>query len=262
MLKITAYQIGESIDLKKFKSDFASKLLSSTSFELFYAYEENSYLYLFNYGVVIFADFSEIDESKVISFVESYTSYPFTEKLSENFLVYIDSQKPLSFSYNSANVPELNDELIKICMLNVGHSVVLDYYLYESKKLLLTITDFTTQLEKYGKININKRDMLKFIGKALNTKNKIIDELYILDAPDIVWENEYLSKVNNGLSKTFELNTRFKEIEYHLKIIEDNLSNFRELLLHRENKMLEIIIIILILIEVFNLIFSKIFIHW
>jgi len=262
MLKITAYQIGESIDIKRFKSDFTSKLLSSSSFELFYEYEEKSYLYLFNYGIVIFADFSEIDESKLISYIEKYVSFPFADKFSEDFLVFSDNHKPLSFSYNSANVPEINNEVIKICMLNVGHSVVLDYYLSESKKLLLAVTDFTTQLEKFGKINITKREMLKFIGKALNTKNKIIDELYILDAPEIVWENEFLSKVNHGLSKTFELNTRFKEIEYHLKIIEDNLGNFRELLHHRENKVLEIIIIILICIEVANLIFSKIFIHW
>lgn len=262
MLKITAYQIAESIDLKRFKNDFTSKLLSSSSFELFYEYEEKSYLYIFNYGVVIFADFSEIDESKLISFIEDYTSTPFTEKFSENFIVNIDGKKPLSFSYNSANVPEINNELIKICMLNVGHSVVMDYYLDESKKLLLAVTDFTTQLEKFGKIDITKREMLKFIGKVLNTKNKIIDELYILDAPDIVWENEYLSKVNNGLSKTFELKTRFREIEYHLKIIEDNLSNFREVLHHRENRALEIIIIVLILIEVFDLIFNKIFKYW
>jgi uncharacterized Rmd1/YagE family protein len=232
-------------------------LVSSTSFELFYEYEEKSYLYVFNYGVVIFAGFSEIDESKVMTFIDNYSKFPFEEKLSENFHIHVDNTKPLSFSYNSANVPELNDELIKICMLNVGHSVVLDYYLFETKKLLMSITDFTSQLEKYGKIDINNREMLKFIGKVLNTKNKIIDELYILDSPDIVWENEDLSKLNSGLSKTFELKIRFKEIEYHLKIIEDNLSNFRELLHHRENKVLEIIIIILILIEVFNLIVSK-----
>jgi len=262
MLKITAYQIAESIDLKRLKSDFTSKLLSSSSFELFYEYEEKSYLYVFNYGVVIFADFAEIEESKVISFLENYVSVLFTERLSENFVVYNDSHKPLSFSYNSANVPEISIELIKICMLNVGHSVVLDYYLEESRKLLLAVTDFTTQLEKYGKIDITKREMLKFIGKALNTKNRIIDELYILDAPDIIWENEYLAKVNNGLSKTFEVNTRFREIEYHLKIIEDNLGNFREVLHHRENRALEIIIIVLILIEVFDLFFSKIFKYW
>jgi len=262
MLKITAYQIAESIDIKKFKGDFTSKLLSSSSFELFYKYEENSYLYVFNYGVVIFADFSEIDESKVISFVEGYATQPFVERFTENFEIKIEKEKPLSFSYNSANVPEISDELIKICMLNVGHSVVMDYYLDESRKLLLSVTDFTTQLEKYGKIDITKKEMLKFIGKVLNTKNKIIDELYILDAPDIVWEDEYLSKVNQGLSRTFELNTRFKEIDYHLKIIEDNLSNFREVLHHRENRALELIIIVLILIEVFDLIFSKFFKYW
>lgn len=257
MLKIRAYQIAESIDLKKFKSNFSGELLSSSSFELFYQYESDSYIYLFNYGVVIFAGCSELEESKVLTYINNYVPEPFEEKLTENFEIVIDNTQSLSFSYNSATVPALNNDLVKICMLNVGHSVVLDYYLEETHKLLQAVTDFTTQLERDGRINLNKRDMLRFIGKTLNTKNRIVDELYILDAPDIVWENEYLAKVNSGLSRTFELTTRFREIEYHLKIIEDNLHNFREVLHHRENNALEIIIIVLILIEVFDLFIGK-----
>jgi uncharacterized Rmd1/YagE family protein len=68
MLKIAAYHTAESIDIKRFKNDFTSKLLSASSFELFYEYEETSYLYLFNYGVVVFADFSDLEISKTISF--------------------------------------------------------------------------------------------------------------------------------------------------------------------------------------------------
>ena len=129
MLKITAYQIAESIDIKRFKNDFTSKLLSSSSFELFYEYEEKSYLYLFNYGVVIFADFSEIDESKVITFIENYCSTLFTEKFSENFIVNLDSKRPLSFSYNSANVPEINNEVIKIYYSLASYAILSHHFI-------------------------------------------------------------------------------------------------------------------------------------
>jgi uncharacterized Rmd1/YagE family protein len=48
-------------------------------------------------------------------------------------------------------------------------------------------------------------------------------------------------------------------VEYTLRIIEGNLRVFVEILNQRESSLLETIIIILILVEVFDLLISKIF---
>ena len=101
--------------------------------------------------------------------------------------------------------------------------------------------------------------MLKFIGKALNTQNDIAENLYIFDEPDLVWDDEYLDLLHKGLSKHFDLRLRFTDVEYTLRIIENNLDVFREISHQRESSLLEWIIITLILVEVVNLILSKIF---
>jgi uncharacterized Rmd1/YagE family protein len=59
--------------------------------------------------------------------------------------------------------------------------------------------------------------------------------------------------------KHFDLRVRFSEIEYTLRIIEDNLSVFREISNQRESSILEWIIIALILVEVFDLLITKLF---
>ena len=59
--------------------------------------------------------------------------------------------------------------------------------------------------------------------------------------------------------KHFDLRVRFSEIEYTLRIIEENLSVFREISNQRQSNLLEWIIIILILVEVINLFISKLF---
>ena len=51
----------------------------------------------------------------------------------------------------------------------------------------------------------------------------------------------------------------YQDIEYKLKIVQENLTLFMELVQNRESTRLEWVIIILILIEVFDLIFTKIF---
>jgi uncharacterized Rmd1/YagE family protein len=144
-------------------------------------------------------------------------------------------------------------------MLNLAQSVALDHYHEVSDNLLSEIRVFTTDLESRGKLSITRKNMLKFIGRALNTQIDIADNIYIFDAPDQVWDDEYLDSLHKGLMKHYDLRVRFSEIEFTLRIIEDNLSVFREITHQRESNTLEWIIIILILVEVFNLLISKFF---
>lgn len=137
--------------------------------------------------------------------------------------------------------------------------MVLDYFTELSQDLLFETGKFTQELELTGKLSISKTRLMKFIGKTLNTQNRIIDNLYFIDAPDTVWENEYLSQINHGLSGVFNLKTRFREVEYTLKIIDNNLGVFAQLVQHRESKKLDIIIIFLIFFEILNALTRKLF---
>lgn len=150
-----------------------------------------------------------------------------------------------------------DDSVIRVTMLNLGQSVALDHYNGLSENLLTEIKGFTNDLQSTGRLNINRKNMMKFIGRALNTQNDIADNIYIFDAPEQVWENEYLDTLHQGLMKHFDLKVRFSEIEYTLRIIQSNLSVFREISNQRESNRLEWIIVILILIEVFDLFISK-----
>jgi uncharacterized Rmd1/YagE family protein len=163
----------------------------------------------------------------------------------------------LNFDFNQVTLGKLDDKVIRIAMLNLAQSVALDYYHDIIENLLTEVKVFANQLELTGKLKISRKNMLKFIGKALNTQNDIAENIYIFDAPDQVWDDEYLDKFYQGLMRHFDLRVRFSEIEYTLRIIEDNLTVFREILHQRESSLLEYIIIILILVEVFDLLVTK-----
>lgn len=256
-MRVTAHFIAEQLSLKSFKETYTGTLLLENPSELFYRVDENQYLYALDYGVVVFANMTDVDASKNLSLLRSFCNNPIEEKISDDFEIFQRPGEPLRFDFDSLVAPQLDANVIKIVLFNLAHSVAMDFYAQRAQNLLTEIHGFTSQMENEGSIRISRKNMIRFIGRALNSKNKIIENLYIFDSPDMTWDDEYLDRIHRGLARTFELQTRFKEIEYTFKIIEDNLSVFRELFLHRESSILEWIIIALICIEVFDLILSK-----
>ena len=252
MIRIIAYQIAENTNIKKFKSEFTGSLINSTSFELFYEYEKG-YVFVLNYGVVVFANVDDLQRSAFITLLTPYCTNHLENRLQEDFVIEKKEVAQPEFSYNAISVSQVNPDVIRIVMLQVAQSLAMDFYQDVAQQLFDKMVVLTNQLEEHGKLKISKRNLLKFIGKALNTKDRIIDNLYIYDTPSVVWEDEILGKVNDGLTQTFDISIRFKELEYMLKSVETNITVFVELANAEESKRLEWIIIILIFIEILHL---------
>jgi uncharacterized Rmd1/YagE family protein len=142
-------------------------------------------------------------------------------------------------------------------MLNVAHSVALDYY-SEQSDILLDGTNHQIQfLENQGKLDISGNNLRRYIGRTLNLKNKISQNLYIFDSPPETWEDENLNKIDIGLKKTFDLQLRYRNIQEDLQIIKENLELFKDLMQYKKSNLLEWIVILLILIEVVNVLLDK-----
>ncbi len=256
-IKIIAYQISETLNIKKLKQEFTGKNIYSSSFELFYETENSTYLYIFEYGVIVFAGYSAIEISKTLSYLKEFSGNPLGERFTEDFQISTGVPSA-NFSYNSLQVPDISPDIIRITMLNVGQSAALDYYSALTQSLLDGTVEMTDSLETAGKFRFSKNQLLKFIGRSMNLKRRIIDNIYILDEPETLWENEALNKINIGLRETFDIRNRFRNLDYKLQIAKENLQLFTELIQHKESSRLEWIIIVLILFEVIHLIINLI----
>jgi uncharacterized Rmd1/YagE family protein len=62
-------------------------------------------------------------------------------------------------------------------MLHVSQSVVLDYFSKQTTRLLEETHTHTLVLEQKGKLDISGRSLKRFIGKTLNLKNRIAENL-------------------------------------------------------------------------------------
>ena len=113
-------------------------------------------------------------------------------------------------------VPQIDSSILRIVMLNIGQFIALYYHKVLTNELITSSKHYILELEQRGKLSISKINLLKYIFKVLNVKNSIVDNLYILSDPNLVWDNEELNLFNRHLQVNFDSNNRFKDFDNRL----------------------------------------------
>jgi required for meiotic nuclear division protein 1 len=258
MLKVVSIQVADSIDIKLFKTSFAADIYRADSDELFYRIATEKYLYVFKYGILCFLGYSKEEIAAFIQSISPFCKNLFDQSLSDEFDIETHTGR-IKLSYNKIEIAEPDIEILRLIMLNVSQSVALDHYSQQTNKLLAETNFHTQVLEKKGKLDLRGLNLKKYIGRTLNLKNRIAENLYIFDSPEETWEDEELNLLDIDLKNTFDLQARFRTIQDGLQIVKENLELFKDMLQYRNTVVLETIVIILILVEVINLFIEKIF---
>lgn len=256
MYTVVAYQVASAINIKTSKQQLPWQLLFQDSDELYYKSSDQKFIYIFQYGMVSFFNMTDAEIKTVLDKIKPFCSNYFSEKLSESVEVII-KPNTLKVQFDSVVLPTVDQEMVRLVMLNTSQSVALNRYSEITEELLIETNKHTLFLEEKGKLDISGNKLKRFIGKVLNIKNKISENLYIFDSPEITWEKEQLNKLNQDLKRSFDLKDRYRIIHDRVEIIKENLELFKDIMDHKESSRLEWIIIILIVIEVIDLFIAK-----
>lgn len=253
MIKISAYQIADSIKLKEFKNTYTGQLIFSDSEELFYQTDEHKYVYIFKYGVVSFSNYNDVEATQFIQLLNRFCKNPISQtELNEEYTVEINANK-YEVGYSNMSVSIISEDIFRLTMLYVSQSVALDHYTIQAEYLLEKSSEYIQELEQTGNIAQKDSELLKFIGKILNLRNKIVENLYIFDTHPVTWEDESLNKLENDLSRVFDLKQRYRNVSENLSIVKENLDLFKDLIQHKKSYFLEWTIVILIVVELIAL---------
>jgi required for meiotic nuclear division protein 1 len=258
MPQVVSYQIADSIDVRGLRTAYKEGIHHYDADELFYKTDEGCYVYVFKYGVVCFLGYSVEEAAVFLAKITPFSKNVFERRLSEEFEVETNAREN-KFGYNKIEITKPDIEVLRLIMLNVGQSVALDYFSEQTNLLQEETNSHTLSLERRGRLTISGFALKKFIGKTLNLKNRIAENLYIFDSPPETWEDENLNRIDQGLKKTFDLQERYRDIREGLEIVGENLELFKDLLQYRNSTFLEWIVIVLIALELVNLLIEKVF---
>ena len=90
-------------------------------------------------------------------------------------------------------------------------------------------------------------------------KNQIIENLHIFDSVPETWQSDNLNLIDIGMKEALNMEKRSEKIHEELTIIKEQLELFADLMHHGASMKLEWVVIVLVFIEVFDLIYQKLF---
>ena len=255
---ITGYHLGDRLDLKELKNNLTYTCIYADPTELMYDAENDSYIGIFDYGSIVFFGVDNSAQTNIINSVRTILNLDKAELKRENFDVEIDPAASYKVIFDRLIIKALTIDIAKIIMLNIAQSVALDYYIEQSNILLSQTFQFSIELEEKGKFSIKGKKLLKYIGRLLNLKNRITQNIYIFDSPNLTWNDEYLNVINNDLSRELDIKLRHSSLQDSLNTVRENLEILKDINQHSHSSTLELIVIVLIAIEILNLIIDKV----
>lgn len=247
MKKVQAYHVGNKIDLKRAQAFFNTPPIKHDQSYLLYQLD-NGYVYIKDFGAIVFFEGDLQVQLKLIKELDDDDNFT---TLNEDYLIN-EGGTLISVDFTTISIPVLSLEFVHLIALNLAQSVALDHYQRLSSELLESSRKLSDHLEHTGKIGLNRNQLAKFIGKTINLKNKIAENLYIFDSPDLAWNEPDLSDLDQKMNKALEFRNRHQSIQHEISTVTESLELLKDMLQYKHSTMLEWIIIILILIEVLN----------
>lgn len=255
---INAYHIGTRIDLAKVLNLVPFEIVKDEASFLLFKKSEGKYLYIKSYGSVVFCGFQSKEIEKWISKIAG-KKVDFENLFSEDYELQIEPNRNSEVAFNTVVVPEFSIDVLHLVMLNLSQSVALENYQNRTNLLLEQTREISDNLKHTGDIGVPRRRLRKFVGRTMVLKNRIAENLLIFETSDLAWSNELLSNLDTELRNQLDVVNRHHGLQYSLDIVKENLDLYRNILEHKHSSMLEWIIIILILLEVADLIITKLF---
>lgn len=251
---IQAQHLATRLSLRLVASQVSEAPIVQTPYELVYELKPNSYVIISNFGAIVFFN---VPEDARFLFLKNILGDRggLANITSEDFVIEESSELPINstheVAFNKVRLKELNYEKIKLVCNVIAESTALEYFETIVEKDLLAQTQVIARnLKNSGKTDLSMKEMSKFVGRCLATKQEIISELYVVDSPDETWDSQDIAKLYLDVKQLFEIETRYKVLEYKLKLVQETVDIIVDMLRFRKQSLLEMVIIILIAIEV------------
>ncbi|WP_419769928.1 MAG: RMD1 family protein [Candidatus Marinarcus sp.] len=251
-------EIPVKITRQELEEEFPGLVLTTIEKSLMGEISNNKYIFASSFGIITFCNFSHEEIKSFLSRldIKEADSY-MTALINQDYPMIVDEQyeKPL-IDEHTIKYNKFNKSVASIISLALSQSVGLEI---SEKSLEQKMIESKAIYDKIEKLKIKDRSsLMSFASSIAKERFDILNKLYLLDKPDILWDDLELESLYNQLGMQLELKSRFEVVEYKMSYLKESIDFATDRVNQKSSEFLEWIIIWLIVIEVFFSIYDYI----
>lgn len=212
--------------------------------------QKGSYVYLSRFGGVVFWNCPEALVRQLHEELKGLPDLEGVEEQTRDFLRVKVGAAEDAVGFSEVHLREFTLEKLGIVSLALAQSVALDHFEGAVSRVMARFQPVVEVLAREGRLILPHREVLRFVGFAMEIRAAVMNNLTLFDDPPETWESEALAHLDSALFDQFDLEERLAAIREKLAYLQDAGTTFRGLLDTRKDQRLEWIIILLILVEI------------
>jgi uncharacterized Rmd1/YagE family protein len=186
---------------------------------------------------------------------------PFVERASSDFeseelTVRIDSQNGEGISDGNVRLHDGDIQRLQLIAVVMSKSVVLAEYESRVASSFDSIEPLAADLQHHGRSSRSTRQLLRHIGGALLSQQRMTGRVEIGDKPELLWERPDLDQLFLRLEDELEIRERHAILQRKLELISHTAQTALELVHTRRGLRVEWYIVILILVEIVLIVYD------
>lgn len=207
-------------------------------------------IFIFRYGCIVFWNTPIEEEEKFLTLFQRFTQTPIN-RVSEEF-EYSFGGKPRFFQ-DKITLTKTRSHALQMLAVSYGLSQATKLAAFEERidKTIALTKNIPQELARRGKISLTRKEISQRIGGLIIERNSVNLHSDILDAPVFIWDHPEYENLYTLTINDLELHNRTAVLNRRLDIVKELFEMMRDELNNRHSTMLELIIVVLIMMEVF-----------
>ncbi|KAL7544234.1 hypothetical protein ACHAWF_007612 [Thalassiosira exigua] len=213
------------------------------------------YVAIYRFGSVVFFNVTTKEASLLSEQIKKHSTEPIASGFErrEHFEVALQPQLESvsgKITADRAVVRELDMNTVGLVSNIMGQTVALDWHNDTVDELLANFSRVNSSVERTGGFtNVERHTLFQVVARNNSLFIDMVGKLGIKDRSDTAWHLSQYEGLHEGMRKEFDLDERFRDIEFKLDLIQQNAKFFLEVLHAQKSNTLEWVIIVLISFE-------------
>ncbi|KNC97300.1 uncharacterized protein SPPG_07229 [Spizellomyces punctatus DAOM BR117] len=211
-------------------------------------------VFIFDYGVAVFWNFSEEEETAYLKIIRRWAvgMLPPDDVQNEDFHYQYDLSGPHQPRiFNDMITLKSGSSLIKLTISHgLAQSVKLAFFENVMEETIDGTIPLPRTMAQHGEVRMTRTDIMKIVGQLFKLRMNVNLISNVLDTPELFWSEPELEGLYNAIRGYLEISQRAKLLNTRADIISDLLDMLTEHMNSNEMTYITWIIIILIVMAV------------